>query len=69
MKIYEINKSQHYTTVRFNKGQQPFNAVMIGVADNKTIAIWNNQDGEQINIPFQYLGIKEITLTKGGKDD
>lgn len=29
--------------------------IMIGIADNGTLAIWNNADGEQINVPLSEL--------------
>ena len=63
MKLTEINNPQHWCTVRFNKQQTPEHiAVQVGIANNKTIAIWNNQDGSQINIPFKDLGIKYIVF-------
>ena len=60
MKLTEISNTQHYCTVRFDKQTPERIAVLVGIADNKTIAIWNNQDGEQINIPFTDLGIKDV---------
>ena len=62
MKLTEINNTQHCCVVRFDKQTPEHIAVQIGIANNKTIAIWNNQDGGQINIPFNYLGIKDIVF-------
>lgn len=63
MKLTETNNTQHYCMVRFDKQQTPERvAVQVGIANNKTIAIWNNQDYDQINIPFKDLGIKYIVF-------
>ena len=62
MKPTEISNTQHYCTVCFDKQIPERVAVQVGIANNKTIAIWNNQDGDQINIPFKDLGIKYIVF-------
>lgn len=70
MKITEINNFQHWCMVRFDKQQTPERiAVQVGIANNKTIAIWNNQDGDQINIPFKDLGIKYIVFETAEQKD
>lgn len=55
--------------VRFNKQMPERIAVQVGIANNKTIAIWNNQDGDQINIPFKDLGIKYIVFEQAEQKD
>ena len=60
MKLTEIDNRQHWCMIRFDKQIPECIAVQVGIANNKTIAIWNNQDGDQINIPFNDLGIKDI---------
>ena len=69
MKLTEINNTQHYCTVRFDKQTPEHIAVQIGIVNNGTIAIWNNQDGDQINIPFKDLGIKYIVFEKAEQKD
>lgn len=62
MKLTEISNTQHFCMVRFDKQTPERVAVQVGIASNKTIAIWNNQDADQINIPFRDLGIKYIVF-------
>lgn len=62
MKLTEINNTQHFCMVRFDKQMPERIAMQVGIANNKTIAIWNNQDGDQLNIPFKDLGIKYIVF-------
>lgn len=62
MKLTEISNTQHWCMVRFDRQIPERIAVQVGIANNKTIAIWNNQDGDQINIPFKDLGIKDIVF-------
>lgn len=69
MKLTEISNTQHYCTVRFDKQTPERIAVLVGIANNKTIAIWNNQDAEQINIPFKDLGIKDIVFEQREQKD
>jgi len=70
MKLTEINNRQHWCMIRFDKQQMPEHiAVQVGIANNGTIAIWNNQDGDQINIPFKELGIKYIVFENAEQKD
>lgn len=69
MKLTDITNTQHFCTVRFNKQIPEYIAVAVGIANNKTIAIWNNQDGEQINIPFKDLGIKDVVFEQAEQKD
>lgn len=62
MKLTEINSTQHWCMIRFDKQIPERVAVQVVIANNKTIAIWNNQDVDQINIPFKDLGIKYIVF-------
>lgn len=34
--------------------------IIIGIADNGTLAVWNNVDGEQINIPLLDFSVLEL---------
>ena len=69
MKITEISNTQHFCMIRFNEQKPERIAVQVGIANNKTIAIWNNQDGDQINIPFKDLGIKYIVFEPAEQKD
>lgn len=41
------------------KGKDSVN-IIIGIADNGTLAVWNNADGEQINVPLSELSVISV---------
>lgn len=45
--VLQIDNIKHNDSIR----------IMIGIADNGTLAVWNNADGEQVNIPLSELSV------------